>query len=249
LTRQPLLNRKHRLDPCCSATATMQTRRVLSMDHCPAGHELTLWTARAGQCDGCKRFVLQGEQIMDCRACNYYLCRDCRPCISEQVDTVWGAFSNLLFGDVCRAPPAPSQLQTEEFVIREAEGDVEVGQPITYAQAISRRRREPAAFEASELPAPTETPATPIVRCARPDQPVEQAKNRPNSDEQVDFLGLDVDDRAAEGLLAAITTVHAIDLLGDLDAPIAAKDLNKKASRTSPIEGVVAEAAATVGGA
>lgn len=72
--------------------------------HCPAGHELKLWLARSGSCDGCKRVVVDGEQVMDCRACNFYLCEDCRPAGGEVGETLWGAFSNLLFGDVCRAP-------------------------------------------------------------------------------------------------------------------------------------------------
>jgi len=83
---------------------------------CPNRHELTLWTARAGRCDGCHCFVADGDQVMDCRACNWYLCSDCRPNSSEQVENVWGAVSNLFFGDVCRAPP-PHELQVAEVVV------------------------------------------------------------------------------------------------------------------------------------
>mmetsp|Transcript_38758 Transcript_38758/g.99010 ORF Transcript_38758/g.99010 Transcript_38758/m.99010 type:complete len:226 (-) Transcript_38758:27-704(-) len=84
---------------------------------CPSGHELTLWTARAGRCDGCSRLIAQGEQVMDCRACNWYLCEDCRPCTFEQAESLWGAISNLFFGDVCRAPSGLRESQANEVVI------------------------------------------------------------------------------------------------------------------------------------
>jgi len=77
---------------------------------CPAGHELKPWNARSGSCDGCHRFVRAGEQVMDCRACNWYVCEDCRPNALEQVETLWSAMSNLFFGDVCRGPPPATQL-------------------------------------------------------------------------------------------------------------------------------------------
>jgi len=84
---------------------------------CPNRHELTLWTARAGRCDGCHGFVADGDQVMDCRACNWYLCSDCRPNSSEQVENIWGAVSNLFFGDVCRAQLPPHGLQGAEIVV------------------------------------------------------------------------------------------------------------------------------------
>lgn len=89
---------------------------------CPSGHELTLWTARAGRCDSCHRMVAHGEQVMDCRACNWYLCEECRPCTFEQAESLWGAISNLLFGDVCRAPPDFREGQANEVVIASVHG-------------------------------------------------------------------------------------------------------------------------------
>jgi len=71
---------------------------------CPEGHELKAWTARAGACDGCHRVIQHGEQVMDCRACNWYLCKDCRPCSNEHLATIWGAVQSLFFGGVCHAP-------------------------------------------------------------------------------------------------------------------------------------------------
>jgi len=78
---------------------------------CPGGHELTLWTARAGACDGCRRCIRAGEQVMDCRACNWYLCQDCRPCSDEQFNSLFGAIQHLFFGDVCRATGLEEETQ------------------------------------------------------------------------------------------------------------------------------------------
>ena len=46
---------------------------------CPIGHELAPWQALKGSCDGCGRLICTGERVMDCRACNYYLCVACCP--------------------------------------------------------------------------------------------------------------------------------------------------------------------------
>jgi len=44
---------------------------------CPQSHILRPWQARAGTCDGCGRAVRDGEQVMDCRSCDFYYCSDC----------------------------------------------------------------------------------------------------------------------------------------------------------------------------
>lgn len=44
---------------------------------CPQGHGLRPWQARAGTCDGCAREVKDGEQVMDCRLCDFYYCGNC----------------------------------------------------------------------------------------------------------------------------------------------------------------------------
>lgn len=65
---------------------------------CPQGHELQLWAARSGKCDGCNAKVTQGEQVMDCRRCNWYLCDACAP--QDKADdksTIWGALTSLPF--------------------------------------------------------------------------------------------------------------------------------------------------------
>lgn len=46
---------------------------------CPAGHLLQPWTAKTGLCDGCSGDVYAGDTVMDCRACNFYLCTSCHP--------------------------------------------------------------------------------------------------------------------------------------------------------------------------
>jgi len=52
---------------------------VAMCNYCPGGHQLKPAVAEAGACDGCRRAVVAGEQVMDCRACNWYLCAQCRP--------------------------------------------------------------------------------------------------------------------------------------------------------------------------
>mmetsp|Transcript_3778 Transcript_3778/g.8778 ORF Transcript_3778/g.8778 Transcript_3778/m.8778 type:complete len:490 (-) Transcript_3778:233-1702(-) len=64
---------------------------------CPEGHELQLWAARSGKCDGCSKKVQTGEQVMDCRRCNWYLCNQCCPQNKAQDSTLWGAISSLPF--------------------------------------------------------------------------------------------------------------------------------------------------------
>lgn len=46
---------------------------------CPGGHLLQPMPAPQGYCDGCKQRVGEGVSVMDCRACNWYLCAACRP--------------------------------------------------------------------------------------------------------------------------------------------------------------------------
>lgn len=64
---------------------------------CPEGHELQLWAARSGKCDGCHKKVQTGEQVMDCRRCNWYLCNVCCPQSKAQESSLWGAISSLPF--------------------------------------------------------------------------------------------------------------------------------------------------------
>mmetsp|Transcript_99479 Transcript_99479/g.252702 ORF Transcript_99479/g.252702 Transcript_99479/m.252702 type:complete len:347 (-) Transcript_99479:70-1110(-) len=60
---------------------------------CPAGHMLCPLKAEKGKCDGCKRQVVKGDTVMDCRACNWYLCQDCHPQEKQGEDWLWGSIS------------------------------------------------------------------------------------------------------------------------------------------------------------
>jgi hypothetical protein len=54
---------------------------------CPKGHALVDYTEpHWGVCDGCGKSVAQGEAVMDCRSCNWYLCRACHAGPEESVD-------------------------------------------------------------------------------------------------------------------------------------------------------------------
>jgi len=68
-------------------------RKMLKeVSHCPAAHLLRPWEARAGCCDGCSRKVMQGEHVMDCRQCNWYVCSTCRPAQPSD-GSIWNAVS------------------------------------------------------------------------------------------------------------------------------------------------------------
>jgi len=55
------------------------TGKPAVVTQCPKGHALKHAQATAGQCDGCAKPVAEGELVMDCRDCNWYLCTACRP--------------------------------------------------------------------------------------------------------------------------------------------------------------------------
>ena len=48
---------------------------------CPQGHALTPHTTEGdlGTCDGCSRSIAHHTRVMDCTACNYFLCDGCDP--------------------------------------------------------------------------------------------------------------------------------------------------------------------------
>lgn len=64
---------------------------------CPQGHELQPWAAKPGWCDGCGAKIKSGEAVMDCRECNYYLCKYCCPPpeATEDTPSFWGAMASL----------------------------------------------------------------------------------------------------------------------------------------------------------
>merc|ERR550514_425677 len=49
------------------------------LPQCPEGHSLQPAAAAPGKCDKCERKVHKGEMVMDCRQCNWYLCKACQP--------------------------------------------------------------------------------------------------------------------------------------------------------------------------
>jgi hypothetical protein len=49
-----------------------------AVEQCPRGHDLKPWAAIGpGTCDGCNKAVQDGEHVLDCRSCNWYLCTLC----------------------------------------------------------------------------------------------------------------------------------------------------------------------------
>jgi len=51
------------------------------LPQCSQGHALKFSKASAGRCDGCSRFVVANEPVMECRECNFYLCTTCHPIV------------------------------------------------------------------------------------------------------------------------------------------------------------------------
>jgi len=74
-------------------TGQAQAGRLQS---CPEGHELLPWTAPAGVCHGCGKIFPKGEQVMDCRRCEWMLCEVCCPRTGASA-SLWGTFSQLPF--------------------------------------------------------------------------------------------------------------------------------------------------------
>jgi len=71
--------------PGLSARNNDLRSNLKSTDHsswvtCPYRHALENVPVRgSGTCDGCGKRVQIGEPVMDCRQCNWYLCRACHP--------------------------------------------------------------------------------------------------------------------------------------------------------------------------
>jgi len=77
---------------------------------CPQGHELQPWAAKPGWCDGCGAKIKSGEAVMDCRECNYYLCKYCCPPpeATDEAPSFWGAMASLT--DMGSGPAVSSAL-------------------------------------------------------------------------------------------------------------------------------------------
>lgn len=75
---------------------------------CPQGHQLQPWAAKPGWCDGCGAKIKSGEAVMDCRECNYYLCKYCCPPpeVVEDTPSFWGAMAS--FTDMGSGPAVSS---------------------------------------------------------------------------------------------------------------------------------------------
>lgn len=69
---------------------------------CPSGHALQPWLTSGGLCDGCGRETWRGEQVMDCRECDWYLCQSCHRSVLEKSQHRTRASSG-------RPSPAPAE--------------------------------------------------------------------------------------------------------------------------------------------
>merc|ERR1719336_3322080 len=62
--------------PCVKSNAVRSMERC---KFCPGGHLLQPRPATVGTCDGCKQRVQDGDPVMVCHICNWYLCTSCCP--------------------------------------------------------------------------------------------------------------------------------------------------------------------------
>lgn len=94
-----------------TAASSSAAPSVSTATKCPAGHTLRPWSAKPGWCDGCGGKIKSGQEVMDCRSCNYYLCNTCAPyekVSEEEGSSFWGALSSL--GDQMSGPAVQSAL-------------------------------------------------------------------------------------------------------------------------------------------
>jgi len=72
---------------------------------CPKGHRLQHWTSQSfGKCDGCGKAVTPGEEVMDCRQCDWYVCSACHK--REKV-----SLTQVLLTQAIASLPTPVMLQ------------------------------------------------------------------------------------------------------------------------------------------
>jgi hypothetical protein len=94
------------------------TRRLMphlgNIRTCPNNHNLTLYTAIGGNCDVCNRIVFVGEQVMDCRACNWYMCSRCARNNQFTMPQQPSSFQSV-FNELLRPLPAPPTTQSQMF--------------------------------------------------------------------------------------------------------------------------------------
>jgi len=63
---------------------------------CPKNHVLKQCKASFGRCDGCNARAHEGDNMMGCSQCNYYLCDLCRPQQADRSDWLWGSVSYFM---------------------------------------------------------------------------------------------------------------------------------------------------------
>ncbi len=85
---------------------------------CPSNHNLTLYTALGGNCDVCNRIVFVGEQVMDCRECNWYMCARCARSNGFTMPAptpVRPPSLQTLMNELLRTPPQPVTTTSSEL--------------------------------------------------------------------------------------------------------------------------------------
>lgn len=106
-----------------------------SRGECPFGHELQPWTAPAGTCHGCGKQFPDGEQVMDCRRCEWLVCEICCP-RSEARSSLWGALSQWPFYAATKIEAAfdSFDLACDDFIERHS-ATLEAGEKVLDAVA------------------------------------------------------------------------------------------------------------------
>lgn len=96
--------------PSLLATFCSKEHKHVPLPECPSKHKLAPRLAVAGTCDKCGKGVRNGEGVMSCNTCNWYLCTTCHPitqCPAGHSLSAVGAIAGKC--DLCKKPMRTNQ--------------------------------------------------------------------------------------------------------------------------------------------
>lgn len=110
------------------------SKTIQKVTKCPSGHPLKPWAARQGTCDGCGKRVQEGESVMDCRLCNWYVCLACVDKGQGSMDS-WSAVVDQFATPAMKSAIDNIALQVNDVMEAAAEDMKELGIEVKSAMA------------------------------------------------------------------------------------------------------------------